>query len=503
MSTCQNASSVVGVLSPSGELDVIPSPRRVDFGGTPLVLTPEVGCALHDLTGSERLAPAVSDLAESLQRIARIVDASASDGQNRPQITIRLQPDPNAKPDDESYQLQVSSHGATIVAPREAGCFYGIQTLRQMLRLASPEASHAAVTLPGVTIHDAPRYAWRGMMVDSARNYQPLSFLKQLIDKLSHYKFNVMHWHLVDDQAWRLEVKSHPRLTAEASRVSMGDESRGGCYTQQEIRELVRYAWHRFIRIVPEIEMPGHCMSALTVYPHLSCTGGPFTLPGVQCICPDIYCAGNDEVFAFIEDVLNEVIDLFPDPFIHIGGDEAPKDRWAACPRCRQRMRQEGLADEGQLQAWFIARMHRYLKSRGRRIIAWDDLGDKDLPSDVVFQWWRNRTPDAWRWPSRWASRGHATIFSPTSHCYLDYSEDLISLPQALTLSLAADHDLISPERADALFLGGECNVWTEKIPWERFLSRAFPRAYAIIEALWRADDRPNAERFIQRVSRH
>jgi hexosaminidase len=498
--TTTTATAITNTTVPTLECDtqlgVIPEPRSVQWGNHKLHLHHGEQAVVIDHSGSRRLAPAVARLRGDLDQY-RVAGQPAS----HPLVTVSCR-DGN-HPSEEGYGLRVTETGITIEGNSVAGCFYGIQTLRQMLRLAKEDCAGGPLSLPGVVIEDAPRYAWRGMMVDSARNYQPLEFLKSLVDRLAHYKFNVMHWHLVDDQGWRLEIKSHPRLTAEASYWSMGDRSRGGYYTQAEIRELVAYAAQRFVRIVPEIEMPGHCTAVLTVYPELSCTGGPFALAGIQCIEHDIFCAGNDAVFRFLEDVLDEVVELFPDPYIHIGGDEAPKERWMACPRCQNRLRREGLADEDALQGWFIGQIHRYLKARDRRIIGWDDLGTKNLPADVAFQWWRNRTPDAWRWPSQWAAKGHQAIFSPTSHCYLDYSEDVISVAKLLTLQLTADHALIAPEQAHRLFLGGECNVWTEKIPWEAFNSRVFPRAYAFIEALWRANEQVDPEMFARRVRRH
>lgn len=489
-------------VQPDPSLDLIPQPQQIKLTGSDLLLSRHATCMLTDQTKSERLAVGISLLTESLREYARVnVSESGHVDDSDVSIVIAIQPGHETSSHAEGYRLHIQQHRITITGDNESGCFYGIQTLRQMIELA--DRDETSLRLPGVDIHDFPRYRWRGMLVDSARNFQPISFLKSLIDHLAKYKFNTIHWHLVDDQGWRLEILSHPKLTQQASYCSMGDHSRGGYYSQDQIRELVQYAADRFIQIIPEIELPGHCQSVLTVYPHLSCTGGPFELPTVQCICDDIYCAGNDDVFAFLKDVFDEVIQLFPAPFVHIGGDEAPKHRWEKCPRCQKRIKELGLTDESALQGWFITRIHDYLQSHSRRLIAWDDMGKRNLPSDVVLQWWRNRTADAWQWPSQWAARGHASISSPTSHCYLDYSDEVISLEKALTLDLVADTNLITSQQAEELFLGGECNVWTEKIVWEKFLDRAFPRAYAFIHAMWRAEHPCDAQVFADRVSRH
>lgn len=502
MSLCQNTFENVDRVAAEHALDIIPSPRYVHLTSDTLTLDTNCSVQIVNRTNDSKLDCGLNMLVNDLNGFANVsCDNKHINTTRQIQIVIEILNEDCLAKQEEGYQLQIHTDGISIRACDVAGCFYGIQSLRQLLRLADRNGTQ--LLLPCALIEDQPAYAWRGMMVDSARNFQPVTFLKTLIDHLSLYKFNVIHWHLVDDQAWRLEIQSHPLLTQTASNCSMGDHSRGGFYSQQQVRELVAYAADRFIQIIPEIEMPGHCQSVLTVYPHLSCTGGPFDLPTVQCITDDIYCAGNDAVFSFLKDVLNEVVDLFPAPFVHIGGDEAPKDRWEKCPCCRLRMAEAGLEDEADLQGWFIARIHAHLKPLGRRLIAWDDMANRGLPSDVVFQWWRNRTPDAWRWPSQWAARGHASVFSPTSHCYLDYSEEKISVAKTLTLDLLPDTQLITQQRADELFMGGECNVWTEKIPWEKFFDHAFPRAYAFIEALWRADAQSDADQLIRRIRRH
>lgn len=479
-------------------LSVIPAPRKVRFTGESLRLAGSI--SLVNVTDASGLKTGIDQLRSALQEVTD-KPVMVSTQHKSEHLIIRIKIDMNKVQDAQGYLLDIEPDGIHLTGNDAAGCFYGIQTLTQMIRT---QVAEGECELPCVQVKDSPRFVWRGMLVDSARHFQSIAFLKKLIDKLANYKFNIMHWHLVEDQAWRLELRSHPRLVEEASFHSMGDSSRGGFYTQDEIRELVAYADQRFIQIVPEIEMPGHCLSVLTVYPELSCTGKTFTLPERQDIYKDVYCAGNDAVFTFLQEVLDEVMDLFPSPYIHIGGDEVPKKRWEVCPRCQQRMREEGLADENELQSWFITRMHEYLSGFGRRIIGWDELGrEGDLPLDVVIQWWRNRQDDAWTWPSQWVARGHQAIFSPTTHCYLDYPLEQISTEKALGLRLKHDPSLITLNQARKHFLGGECLVWTEQITWERFNKMAFPRALAFSEAIWTHEEEPDWPCFKERLAKH
>ena len=235
-----------------------------------------------------------------------------------------------------------------------------------------------------MTIEDYPRFAWRGMMLDTARHFMPKEFVKKFIDVLALHKLNTFHWHLNNDQGWRIEIKKYPELTEISSwrkETVIGRNTQqydgtphGGFYTQDEIREIVAYAQQRFITVVPEIEMPGHCVAVLAAFSELSCTGGPFEVQTRWGIFSDVYCAGNDQVFAFLEDVLAETMELFPSEYIHIGGDECPKTRWKACPKCQARIKKEGLADEHELQSYFVHRIEKYLNAHGRRIIGWDEI---------------------------------------------------------------------------------------------------------------------------------
>jgi hexosaminidase len=320
---------------------------------------------------------------------------------------ISLATDTSREWKPEEYLLTVEKKKVTLTAGTAGGLFRGIQTLRQLFppQIFGTEPVESVKWLaPCVTVSDYPRFEWRGMHLDVSRHFFDKDYIKRYIDILAMHRMNVFHWHLVDDQGWRIEIKKYPKLTeVGAWRVDREDkpwDSRepqkpgekatyGGFYTQDEIREIVAYAAEKHITVVPEIEMPAHVGSALAAYPEYSCTGGPFTVPpgGVWPIT-DIYCAGKEETFAFLEDILTEVMELFPSEYIHIGGDEADKTEWKRCPDCQARIRNEGLKDEHELQSYFVKRIERFLNSRGRKLIGWDEILQGGLaPEATVMSW--------------------------------------------------------------------------------------------------------------------
>ena len=300
----------------------------------------------------------------------------------------------------DAYSLTVGSACVRIDGAPPAGRFYGTRTLLQLLIPADANASAAGgkvppAAIPAMTIADRPRFAWRGLMLDCSRTFQSVAYVKKTIDRMAMYKMNVLHMHLTDDQGWRLEIKKYPELTGKGAKFpAKYDEPAGhqGFYTQAQMKDLIAYAAERGVTIVPEIEMPGHCLAALACYPQLSCTGGPFEIhpffkgPGIH---KEIYCAGNDETFEFLEDVLSEVIELFPSKYIHIGGDEAKKDCWNACPKCQARIKAEGLKDAHELQSWFVKRIDKFVAGKGRRIIGWDEILQGGLADNAAVMSWR------------------------------------------------------------------------------------------------------------------
>ena len=399
------------------------------------------------------------------------------------------------KPDllSEAYTMEITTTGIELSAAGPAGFHHGITTLIQLALNGQAEG------LPTGVIRDQPRYGWRGMLLDCGRHFMPVPTIKALLDKLALHKFNVLHWHLTEDQGWRLEIPGYPLLTeVGAWRTEPDGTKHGGYYTADDVREIVAYAAERFITVVPEIEMPGHSQAALAAYPHLSCTGGPFEVQTQWGIHADVLCPGREDTFAFLEDVLTYVMELFPGNFIHIGGDEVPKDRWRDCEHCQERLRTEGLANEEELQSWFIARIGKFLASQGRRLIGWDEILTGGLPGDpdtYVIQAWRGMDEAAAA-----ARAGHDVIASPTSHAYFDYDPGVLDLQQVFEFRpVPADLDKIEAEH----ILGGQMNLWTEYIPAARVDAMLFPRLTAMAEALWTGAEDRDFALFLDRLHDH
>jgi hexosaminidase len=402
--------------------------------------------------------------------------------------------------DDEGYSLIVSPERIAVSSRSSRGLFYGAVTLWQLL--TTDAASTTPIRVPAITITDAPRFRWRGLLLDSARHFQSQQFIERLIDTMALHKLNVLHWHLTDDQAWRLEIEKYPRLTdvgawrVPAGRAAAADidpatgrpRLYGGFYTQQQVRDIVTYAAERFITIVPEIEMPGHAQAAIASYPALG-TGGmpPAVSPdwGVH----DYLFNADEATLSFLEDVLAEVIELFPSEYIHVGGDEAVKDRWRDSPAVQARIHELGLADESALQGWFVARIGRFLESRGRQLIGWDEILESGIPARAAVMSWRGaeRAVAA-------ARAGHDVVMAPAPTLYLDYlqSESASEPPGRPSIVTLEDvyrfepvpHGLVASEARHVL--GAQLNAWTEhmRLP-ERIEHQAFPRVAALAEVTW------------------
>jgi hexosaminidase len=424
---------------------------------------------------------------------------------------------------DEAYSLDVLKNRIEIKAAKPAGFFYAVQTLRQLLPPeieSSQKQENVNWQVPVISISDAPAFRWRGYLLDVARHFFPKEDVLKMIDQLALHKINTLHLHLTDDQGWRIEIKKYPKLTqVGAWRVDREDKpwnSRpkqepgekaeyGGFYTQQDIREMVAYAQNRFITIIPEIEMPAHVNAALAAYPQYSCTGGPFTVPpgGVWPIT-NIYCAGKDSTFLFIEDVLTEVIDLFPSKYIHIGGDEATKTEWAKCRNCKKRIKEEGLKDVGELQSYFIKRIEQFINSKERILLGWDEILEGGLPPKATVMSWRGTQGgiDA-------AKQGHDVVMTPGKPCYFDhYQGPLDQEPLAIggynPLSAVYEFNPVPAEldaEAAKHVLGGQANLWTEYVPNIKHAEyMTFPRIAAMAEALWSPKEVRSWESFARRI---
>jgi hexosaminidase len=346
----------------------------------------------------------------------------------------------------------------------------------------------------------------------------PVPFIKKFVDLLALHKYNIFHWHLTDDQGWRIEIKQYPKLTEigsqraatpiPADRRQLDGKPYGGYYTQEEIKAVVTYAQERFITVVPEIEMPGHAVAALASYPELGCRGAGYEVRTTWGIAKDVFCAGNDAVFTFLENVLTEVLALFPSEYIHVGGDECPKDRWQECPKCQARIQAEGLADEHELQSYFIQRIERWLNAQGRRLIGWDEILEGGLAPNATVMSWRGSQGGI-----EAANAGHDVVMSPTTHCYFDYyqSQDQANEPPAIGGFLPLEKvysfnplpEEIAPDQAHHI-LGGQGNVWTEYLPrQEQVEYMTYPRATALAEVVWSEPARRDYDDFLARLEPH
>ena len=487
------------------DYNVIPLPQEVTLtqkgafvltGATPIVY-PE---------GDEQLKNDAQFLSDYIADVTalRLTTTSAK---VKNAITLRLNKKVQGK---EGYVITVDKKGVVIEGATAAGVFYGVQTLRKSIPV---DKSLTEVTLPGVVLKDAPRFGYRGVMLDCARHYFPVKFVKQFIDLIAMHNMNVFHWHLTDDQGWRIEVKKYPDLAKIGSvreKTVLGhnsdvfdDTPYGGYYTQEEAREIVKYAADRFITVIPEIDMPGHMIAALAAYPDMGCTGGPYKVSQIWGVMPDVLCLGNEKTYQFCEDVLSEMMDIFPSEYIHLGGDETPNVRWKECPKCKALMAKENLTP-GKLQGYFTNRIEKFVNSKGRRIIGWDEILDGDINQSATIMSWRGTAPGA-----RGAKMGHDVIMSPSSHVYFDYyqtrqgesqwEEPLLiggNLPIERTYSLEP-----VPEGADAEtashIIGVQGNLWTEYIAGPSLAEyQVLPRMGALSEVQWRPQGQKDFENY-------
>lgn len=401
----------------------------------------------------------------------------------------------------EQHALEVTPQRITVTGGSSTAVFHGVQTLRQLAgarRLATDTAS----PIPCLAIRDQPRFAWRGVMLDCSRTFQSPEYLKMTMDRLAFYKMNVLHLHLTDDQGWRLEIKNHPELTRKGARFSAKynePELHQGFYTQAQMQELVAYAKIRGITVVPEIEMPGHNIALLVCRPDLSCTGkipdDIFPFGKGAGITAEICCAGNDNTFAFFEEVLSEVMGIFPSPYIHVGGDEAPKTRWKACPKCQARIMAENLKDEHQLQSYFIQRMEKFVNSKGRKLIGWDEILEGGLAPNAAVMSWRGVSGGIAA-----AKAGHTVVMTPTSHCYFDYDYKTIDEKHAYGFNPIAG---IPPEQARYV-IGLQANFWSHIDREPALVDRQlFPRLLSLAERAWSPASVADWNRFQPRLSAH
>ena len=413
----------------------------------------------------------------------------------RADVTVRIRPGPDSL--RESYHLRVTPRGVLLEARSGAGVFYGLQTLRQ---LAASPGNGPGRGIPAVDIWDRPRFRWRGLHLDVGRHFFAVEFVERYIDLMARYKYNTFHWHLTDDQGWRIEINGYPRLTSVGAWRKetikeknfdpyIGDSiPYGGYYTQEQIREVVRYAAERFITIVPEIEMPGHSKAAVAAYPDLACTPGPFEVGTVWGVEDDIYCP-TEHTFTFLEDVLTQVMALFPSKFIHIGGDEVPKVRWQQSRFAKQLMRREGLRNEEELQSWFVRRIERFLNARGRRLVGWDEILEGGIAPEATVMSWRGAAGGIVA-----AQAGHDVVMTPGSHVYFDHLQgppgtEPLGIGGYTPLDKVYSYEPVPAELTPAQarhILGAQANMWTEYVATPQHVEyMVYPRAVALSEVLW------------------
>ena len=488
--------------------EVIPMPQSITLSNSDNQFVLHSGTLISYTSGNEDMARNAqflqTYLADQLGYTLRIEPGIASEG-----IVLKL----NEGQASEGYTITVDADRVLVEATSPAGIFYGIQTIRK----AVPVEMGAVVGLPAGIITDAPRFAYRGAHLDVCRHFFSVDSVKTYIDMLVLHNMNKFHWHLTEDQGWRMEIKQFPKLT-EIGSVRNGTMIRkdwnsndsiqyGGFYTQDECREIVKYAADRYITVIPEIDMPGHMVAAVTAYPELGCTGGPYEVRTIWGVSEELLCAGNEKVYDFVDKVLDEVMDVFPSKDIHIGGDECPKTEWEKCPKCQSKIKALGLKKddrftaEQKLQAYFTKHVDEYLTKHGRNAIGWDEILEGGVSENATVMSWRGESGGI-----EAARLKHRVIMTPNTYCYFDYyqSKDRDNEPFAIGGFLPIKHVYdyeplpvnLTPEEQSYIW-GVQCNVWTEYIPtFSHVQYMMLPRGAALSEVQWSLPEAKDYEKF-------
>jgi hexosaminidase len=489
-------------------INVIPKPVKTSAINNKFSLNPKTVIVANNTNSFE-----VKFLKESIKQQTGLELTIKNAHRIGSRIHLILEPE-SQFPNKEAYQLNILGDRIAIYASTNQGLFYGIQTLLQLI----PFTTNATeIKLDNLMMDDIPKFQWRGMHLDVSRHFFSKEFIKKYIDYLAMYKMNTFHWHLTDDQGWRIEIKKYPKLTeVGASRngsmighytdQTFDDIRYGGFYTQEEIKEIVAYAKERHITVVPEIEMPGHALAALASYPEFSCTGGPFEVGKSWGVLEDVFCP-KDETFTFLENILTEVMALFPSEYIHIGGDECPKVRWKSCPHCQKRIKDENLKDEHELQSYFIQRIEKFVNSKGRKIIGWDEILEGGLAPNAAVMSWRGTEGGIAA-----AKEKHFVVMSPGSHCYFDHYQgepknEPIAFGGYTNVEKVYSFNPIPKELSEEeskYILGAQANVWTEYINTPEHVEyMVFPRIAALAEVLWGTSNPNEYKVFETRLIQH
>lgn len=488
--------------------EVIPMPQSITLSNSDNQFVLHSGTLISYTSGNEDMARNAqflqTYLTDQLGYTLRIEPGIASEG-----IVLKL----NEGQASEGYTITVDADRVLVEATSPAGIFYGIQTIRK----AVPVEMGAVVGFPAGVITDAPRFAYRGAHLDVCRHFFSVDSVKTYIDMLVLHNMNKFHWHLTEDQGWRMEIKQFPKLT-EIGSVRNGTMIRkdwnsndsiqyGGFYTQEECREIVKYAADRYITVIPEIDMPGHMVAAVTAYPELGCTGGPYEVRTIWGVSEELLCAGNEKVYDFVDKVLDEVMDVFPSKDIHIGGDECPKTEWEKCPKCQSKIKALGLKKddrftaEQKLQAYFTKHVDEYLTKHGRNAIGWDEILEGGVSENATVMSWRGESGGI-----EAARLKHRVIMTPNTYCYFDYyqSKDCDNEPFAIGGFLPIKHVYdyeplpanLTPEEQSYIW-GVQCNVWTEYIPtFSHVQYMMLPRGAALSEVQWSLPEAKDYEKF-------
>ena len=514
---CAGMIACSGDKAVKGDYGVIPLPQEVSLtSGSPFVLSSSTKICYPE--GNEPMKKNAEFLSSYVKDITgyalEVTPGNAAKG-------IQLVIDQSIQ-NKEGYQLTVSAEGVRIAGSTDAGVFYGVQTLRKSIPAT---AQGMSVELPAVSINDYPRFSYRGMMLDVSRHFFNVEEIKEYIDILALHNQNSFHWHLSDDQGWRIEIKKYPKLTEIGSirKETVIGHNHGadgeydgkeykGFYTQEEIKDIIAYAADRHITIIPEIDLPGHQLAALSAYPELGCTGGPYEVWTHWGVSEDVVCAGNEKAMRFLEDVLGEVIDLFPSEYIHVGGDECPKVRWQKCPKCQARIKAGGIKGDSKhtaeeyLQSYVISRMEKFIESKGRHLIGWDETLEGGLAPNATVMSWRGTKGGI-----EAAKQKHDVIMTPNSYVYFDYYQtaDTKDEPLAIGGYLPVEKvysfeptDGIAPEYHQYI-IGVQANVWTEYIPtFSRVQYMILPRMDAVADIQWSNPKDKDYQKFLPRVER-
>lgn len=498
---------------------VIPLPQEVSLTQeNPFKLNENVLIAYPENNALlQRNAEFLSEYIQQATNYAPKTKAIAAGEQVKNAIVLGLDPSIANK---EGYVLTTTPEGINLNGQTENGVFYGIQTLRKSI---PAEAKEATILIPAGEIKDEPRFSYRGMHLDVGRHFFPKEFMKKYIDLLALHNMNTFHWHLTDDQGWRIEIKKYPKLTeigSQRSRTVIGRNTQeydntpyGGFFTQEEAKEIVKYAQERYITVIPEVDLPGHMLAALAAYPEMGCTGGPYEVCPRWGIFEDVLCIGNDQTMQFLEDVMSEIIEIFPSKYVHIGGDEAPRTRWEKCPKCQARIKTEGLkADknhtaEDRLQSYCMTRIEEFLNSKGRQIIGWDEILEGDVAPNATVMSWRGMEGGI-----KAAQLGHDVIMTPTSFCYFDYYQTADTKDEPLGIggyvpiekvySLEPVPAVLTEEQSKHI-LGTQANLWTEYIHSSEHVEyMVLPRMAALAEVQWTQPEKKDFKDFTKRLAR-